>query len=366
MEKKRVLFMNLTPRWGMLHYSSQFCNAAWKNNTIITKIAIASYYKSNLYLKTDNFIKIRTNPDIKNFIFDSLNIIYHLLFICKIIRFKPEIVHFLDNHPWYIFYWKLFKFLWYKIYVTQHDPTLHSWEQSTLLWRVAEKVNSYLRKKSDKIFVHWDNLRNEVIKKYSVSDNKVYSIVHWNYNFFKDNFSKWGKIQNNTFLFFWRIMDYKWLDILLKSLDRVIKVYSDLNLIIAWPWNLEKYHSELNKYKNNIEIYNYNIEPEEAYKYFEKCEFVLLPYKDATWSWVIPVAFAFSKAVLVTNVWELKSVVQDDVTWYIIPPNNINELSLKIIDMLDNKNKIKLMWKSWRKFTEDNLWWNKIVNNIYN
>lgn len=366
MKKKRVLFMNLTPRWGMLHYSSQFCNAVWKNNNIVLKVAIASYYKSNLYLKSENFIRIRTNPDIKNFIIDSLNIFYHLIFIYKIIRFKPDIVHFLDNHPWYIFYWKLFKFLWFKIYVTQHDPTLHSGESNNLLWKIAAKVNKFLRDNSDKLFVHWDILKNEVINKYNISDKKIFSIAHGNYNFFKDHFSKWWKIQKNTFLFFWRIVDYKWLDLLLLALEEVIKNIPDVKLIIAWPWNMKKYLPQIKSLKKNIDIYNYNIEPEEAYIYFEKSEFIVLPYKDATGSWVIPVAYAFSKPVIVTNVWELPSIVKDNITGYVVDSNNIQQLSKKIIEMLISKNQAKKMWKEWRKFTENELSWDKIINKIYN
>jgi hypothetical protein len=93
----------------MLHYSSQFCNELNKKNNIDLVIAIASYHNSILYDKNINFIKIRTNPNIFSFIFDSINIFYHIFFIYKIVKYNPHIVHFLDNHPWYIFYSKLFK-----------------------------------------------------------------------------------------------------------------------------------------------------------------------------------------------------------------------------------------------------------------
>jgi glycosyltransferase involved in cell wall biosynthesis len=365
MEKQRVLLMNLTPRWWMLHYSSQFCNALNEIDYIEIKVAIASYHKSNLYNKHIKFLKIRTNPNFKSFILDTLNFFYHLFFIFQIIKFKPNIVHFLDNHPWYVFYWKLFKIFWYTIYTTQHDPILHSWENTTLLWKIAEKVNWILRNISDKLFVHWGKLKWEVIKKYNVSDDKVYSIVHWNYNFFKDNFSKWWIVEKNTFLFFGRIVDYKWLDLLLDSLRIVKKTIPDFRLIIAWPWSLDKYWSKIEWLKDNIDIYNYNIEPEEAYKYFEKSEFVVLPYLDATWSGVIPVAYAFSKAVLVTDVWELASVVWNSETGFIIEWKGVEQLSQKIIVMLKDKSKVMKMWKEWRKFTEQKLSWNTIVTNIY-
>ncbi len=362
--RKKVLVFNLTPRWWMLHYSSQFCNELFIKKNIELKVAIASYHNSILYDKWIEFIKIRTNPKLVSFIFDSLNIFYHIYFIFKIIKFKPDIVHFLDNHPWYIFYSKLFKSLGYKIYVTQHDPTLHSWESKTLLWIVATQVNKTLRKISNKLFVHWDILRDEVILKYKIDKQKVISIKHWAYTFF-NKWSQWLKTNKNTFLFFGRIIDYKWLDLLLNSLELVKKEFPYFKLIIAWPWNLDKYKKIIEEYKWNINVYNFNIEPEDAYKYFEISEFIVLPYKDATWSWVIPVSYSFSKPVLVSDVWELSSVVENGLTGYVIEPNNAKILSNKIIEMLSKKDKVKDMWINAKEFSDKNLSWKEIIDNIY-
>lgn len=348
----------------MLHYSSQFCNELNKKNNINLNVAIASYHNSILYDENIKFIKIRTNPNMFSFIFDSINIFYQILFIYKIVKFNPEIIHFLDNHPWYIFYSRLFKLFWYKIYVTQHDPTLHTGENTTLLWKIATKVNEVLRNISDRLYVHWDKLKKEVISKYNINQDKVFSIKHWAYTFF-NKWAKWLNIQKNTFLFFWRIVDYKWLDILLESLDIVKDKVPDFKLIIAWPGNLDKYQLLLDKYQNNIEIFNFNVEPEDAYKYFEISEFVVLPYKDATWSWVIPVSYSFSKAVLVTNVGELISVVKDWKTGYVIENNNSKILWEKIIDMLKNKDKIKELWKNGKIFSDKELSWKDIIDKIY-
>ena len=75
----------------MLHYSSQFCNALAENNDNI------------------NVIKVKTNPNLGSFICDSLNILQHIQLFKKIQRLKPDIIHFIDNHPWYIMYGKLLK-----------------------------------------------------------------------------------------------------------------------------------------------------------------------------------------------------------------------------------------------------------------
>jgi hypothetical protein len=95
----------------MLHYSSQFCNELFLKENIKLNVAIASYHDSILYNKDIEFIKIRTNPNTVSFVIDTLNVFYHIYFLINIIRFKPDIIHFLDNHPWYIVYSKIFKFL---------------------------------------------------------------------------------------------------------------------------------------------------------------------------------------------------------------------------------------------------------------
>lgn len=360
---KKVLVLNLTPRWGMLHYSSQFCNELSKKTEL--KVAIADYYNENLYDSSIWFIKIKTNPDLTSFFLNTLAFWNQIRFLYKVIKFKPDIVHFIDNHPWYIFYSYFFKAFNYQIYTTQHDPTLHTWDNLWIQWKIAVLTNTILRKNSHKLFVHWEKLKQEVIQKYWISESKVISIVHGNYNFFKDVFSKWWKTKENTFLFFWRIVDYKWLDVLLESLFLVKEKIADVKLIIAWPWDISKYRDKIDLLKENLEIINANILPEDAYKYFEKSEFVVLPYLDATWSGVIPVAYAFSKPVIVTNVGELSSVVDDFNTWLIIEKNNVAKLAESIIFMLENKEQVQDMWKKWRWFSDRELWWGGVVKKVY-
>jgi len=97
--------------------------------------------------------------------------------------------------------------------------------------------------------------------------------------------------------------------VLLHALKYVKKQISDFHLIIAGPGDISLYQELLIQYEENISLYNFHIEAEDAYKYFEVSEFVVLPYKDASGSGVIPVAYCFQKPVLVTDVGELSSVV---------------------------------------------------------
>ena len=89
---------------------------------------------------------------------------------------------------------------------------------------------------------------------------------------------------------------------LLHALEYVKNQIPDFHLIIAGPGDISAYQEMIQKYEDNIELYNFHIEAEDAYKYFEISEFVVLPYKDASGSGVIPVAYCFKKPVLVTDV----------------------------------------------------------------
>jgi len=347
----------------MLHYSSQFCNELSKKHNI--KVVIADYYNWPLYDEWISFLKIKTNPSFLSFIFDTLLIWNHIFIIYKIIKYNPDIIHFMDNHPWYLFYCPFFKKIWYTIYVTQHNPTQHSWEYDTIIWKIAILTNKMFRVFSDKLIVHWDVLKKELITKYNVLSKKIISVPHWNYTFF-NKYSKWRNVKKNTFLFFWRINDYKWLDILLDSIEIVKKEINDFTLLIVWSWSLSKYSNSIKCNKKNIEIYNYTILDSDVCNYFEISEFVVLPYKDATWSWVIPMSYCFAKPVIATNVWWIPLQVIDWETWFLIKPNNAIALAEKIIFMLKNKEIISNMWKKWKNFSDVKLWWLSIVEKIYN
>jgi glycosyltransferase involved in cell wall biosynthesis len=90
-----------------------------------------------------------------------------------------------------------------------------------------------------------------------------------------------------------------------------------------------------------------------------------LPYKDATWSGVVPSAYAFSKAVIVTNVWELANAVKDWKTGIILKEKSIEKLAEMIIFMLKNKEEVVKMWREGRKYSENVLSWEGVVKKVY-
>jgi len=74
------------------------------------------------------------------------------------------------------------------------------------------------------------------------------------------------------------------------------------------------------------------IPDEEIQVYFNACDIVVLPYTDITTSGVIPLAYAFSRPVVTTNIGGLKDIVNED-TGMIVPPRDAEALRNAIEDM---------------------------------
>jgi alpha-maltose-1-phosphate synthase len=347
----------------MLHYASQFTNALAKEGYVV-KVGIASYYEGDLFQDNISFIKIPSKPSPISFILDSLKFWNHVNFLLSLIRYKPDVVHFIDNHPWYLFYGCIARLCGYAIYTTQHDPILHSGENTGIASTLSRLVNALLRNISQKVIVHGEEIRSTMIESFHLDKNKVISVPHGNYNLFLQ-WKKEGAPEIDTFLFFWRIIDYKGLDVLLESLDTVKKTIPSYKLIIAGAWNLERYKALIEKNTSNIEIFNKNIPDEEVWRYFTRAEFVVVPYRDATWSGVIPLAYAFSRPVIASRVWALPSAIVEGQTGVTVSPESPIVLGEAIIDFLKRKDTLVEMGIVAKRYADTVLDWQDIAHKIY-
>jgi glycosyltransferase involved in cell wall biosynthesis len=67
------------------------------------------------------------------------------------------------------------------------------------------------------------------------------------------------------------------------------------------------------------------IPDEEIQYYLNACDIVVLPYTDITTSGVIPLAYAFSRPVITTNIGGLNDIVNDE-TGIIVPAKDVGAL----------------------------------------
>ena len=180
----------------------------------------------------------------------------------------------------------------------------------------------------------------------------------------KDTAKEALKISNkNVILFFGLIRDYKGLDLLINSVKYLNNRVSDLKVLVVG----ENYES-MSKYYDLIDKANLKdkflfdlqfVEEHNTAKYFISSDIVILPYKTASQSGIISLAYNFNRPVVVTDVGGLKEYIVENKTGFIVNPDE-KDLSDKINYFFENKlfEEMSLFIKnykekfSWKNFEE--------------
>ena len=135
---------------------------------------------------------------------------------------------------------------------------------------------------------------------------------------------------NIVFLFFGIVRKYKGLDILLQAMAMLIKEHSNVRLLIAGEfYESDAPYRELIEtlgMANAVKIENRYIPNEDVAQYFHASDCVVMPYRSATQSGVLSVAYGFRKPVVVTDVGELAALVEEDKTGFVAKPQDSDSL----------------------------------------
>jgi glycosyltransferase involved in cell wall biosynthesis len=132
-------------------------------------------------------------------------------------------------------------------------------------------------------------------------------------------------------LFFGLVRPYKGLDVLLEAMALLKR---PLHLVIAGEfWQDESaYRKQIARLEleTAVTIINKYVPDEEVAALMQTAVVVVLPYRSATQSAIVQVAFGHGKPVITTNVGGLAEAVQDGCTGLIVPPENPQALAAAI------------------------------------
>lgn len=275
--------------------------------------------------------------------------------IKRINKFKPKIIHIQDSYPWFSFGLPFLKK--YKLMMTIHDPIQHKGEK---------KIRDYFRDFSHRIFsnhfiVHGEKLKEEFTRKYKINKDKVDVIPHGSLESVKNYSEKKFIEKKNTVLFFGRIYEYKGLDYLIRAEPLIREKIPDIRIVIAGKGENFSRYRKLIKNKESFIIYNRYIPNEELPKHYQEASIVVLPYIEASQSGVVPVAYAFKKAVVITNVGSIPEMVDNGKTGIIVPPRNVKKLAEAIIYLLKKDKVRKAMGDNGYRKMKKELSWDEVA-----
>lgn len=345
----------------MIHYSSQLANALGKENDVT--IILPAHTDLKYFDPGINIKLIKAPPSIILSLIHLLNIFAFVDLYRFIKSCDPEVIHFLNEHP---FNNVIRLGIKCRIVLTCHDPVLHTGERSTFWMNLFKQNLHYQLKKADKIIVHGNVLFKDLVEQ-GITRDKIVVIPHGDFSFFK-NFAGSDIKEDHSILFFGRIKPYKGIRYLIEAEKIISRTASGYKLVIAGDGDITPYNIDT-KNNPNIIVINRYIDDTEVALLFRKSIMVVLPYLDASQSGIIPIAYAFKKPVIATDVGSISEVVKDNVTGLIIPPADAGSLAEAILKLLNNDELRKNMGENAYKKMKDEMSWDKIAREtikVYN
>lgn len=332
---------------GLVHYTSQLANSLSKTEsvTVVAPNGLdEKYFADSVRIKKMKMGNIKWNYLIDTMVFTRL-----LRFKDMIYKENPDIIHFQECPLWLVPLLPTLKK--FPIITTKHDTQPHPGTRIFIQKFCKQIYNIY----SNALIVHGENAKKDLNTK-----KECFVIPHGDYSFFLDYMDQ-KFTEENTVLFFGVIQKYKGLEYLIQSIPIIKKEIPHFKLIIAGSGNFTEYQNMIDDYEG-IEIHNRYIKDEEIPVFFQRAKVVVLPYIEGTQTGIIPIAYAFKKPVVVTNVGSIPEVVDEGKTGFIVPPGDPKALAQAIIRLLNDESLCKQMGRSANIKMNNELSWNTIAN----
>jgi glycosyltransferase involved in cell wall biosynthesis len=379
--------------WGIGDLGTYDCSLCYeldKKNINLTLITnwYYEYDKLSNFKVIKKFFKYSENMKISilrkvirgcEYCFTMLNLLN------KYSKESPDIIHI----QWLLFY--QFDYFWLrlliyflrrkntKIILTAHNilPHINGYKYKNIL----EKIYSQF----DGIIVHSKTLKTQMVEIFSakaknwpicvtsigVEDKLLVKVDQNILNTYRDKI-KSSKDKEYKFLFAGIIHKNKGLDILVKAWGNHINEFpNDKLYIVGNPsYNMNDELKYIRKYSTSINTSFGHKSDEELLAYFLECDFVVLPYKEASQSGVLMTALSLGKPVIATNVGGLPEVVETVKGGYVVDSNNPISLCKAIDKASEISNRELTEWNNdIRKKTLTNYSWDNIAKltlNFYN
>jgi alpha-maltose-1-phosphate synthase len=286
-------------------------------------------------------------------------------------RMKYDIVHVQEHLPTFFLFIPMLKLTKKQICWTLHDTEIFSLSigfsgRIRILFLRIVSQPSLMAKYADKIIVHAESLKKHLIAK-GINENKIHVIQHFGYKYLlEDNVlstkpEEW--LPNRYVLFFGNITPWKGVEVLIDAAKIVRRqLGKNFNLVVAGePYEgyrgipfFKRLEEEDHKYVKILDRY---ITSPEIPRIMNSSSFLVLPYNNtfqSSASGVIPLAYTFSKPVIVSRIPSLVEYVEHDKTGFIFDVKNSQQLANYILELITNPAKCTEMGKkAYQKMIKD-------------
>ena len=273
------------------------------------------------------------------------------LFYAKLLRYvivaKPKIFHILWNNKFQFFDRTLLT-LYYRLLGKKIILTVHNVNTSRRDSKDSALNRQTLRfqyRQADHIFVHTQEMKQELSKEYRVNESQV-TVIPFGINNSVPNTDlssieakeRLGlRKEDKTILFFGNIAPYKGLEYLVSAYQQIAAKRSDYKLIIAGrPKGFEQYWTQVQEMiradvqKGKIILRKEYIPDEETEVFFKAADVLALPYRYIYQSGVLFLGYSFGLPVLAADVGSLRDEIVEGKTGFVFKPEDPVDLERAI------------------------------------
>jgi len=324
---------------GLAHYVYGLGNALAARRhevTLLTAIGHETAELTEAYRVMEVFARFRTDP---------IRLGRSLLTLSQE-RF--DVVHFHGAiHPevYAPFLWVVRRVLRCPIVYTAHDllPLKGPLARGAIGPLLTGPLTRFVYRQASAVLVHAHENRERLLRRFSLRPETVHVIPFGNYCFMETlvdaEVSALGP-EVRTALFFGIIVESKGLMDLIRAFRGVAaRLPSSRLLIVGQPFE------DCGPYRDEIErlglrdrvVAEFRYVPlAEVPRYFRSADVVVLPYRDASQSAVLQVAYAFGRPVVATSVGGLRETVLHRQSGILVPPGDTRALTDALVEILSD------------------------------
>jgi glycosyltransferase involved in cell wall biosynthesis len=199
-------------------------------------------------------------------------------------------------------------------------------------------LTEFAFRSGDFFIVQSDVVKEQLLKLFPKARYRV--VAHPVYEIFGDPIEKseakrrLNVSDERVILFFGYVRTYKGLDLLLDAMPKILREVKVRLLVVG-----EFYENEAGFRKQiadlgitaTVDVRADFVANEDVSLYFSACDVVVLPYRSATQSGIVQIAYQLHKPCIVTNVGGLAEVVIDHRTGFVVAPDNPSSLADAVI-----------------------------------
>jgi glycosyltransferase involved in cell wall biosynthesis len=248
-------------------------------------------------------------------------------------RFEPDVVHHAQEHSdWRLLLAQL-SARKVPMVLTIHDVVPHLGSAPAPNW-LQKRVARKLRRDAAAYVVHGRALADELRTQPWYNGRTVYPIPHLPLRRVQ---APEPLPERPTLLFFGRLEYYKGLDIFIRAVELAAARIPELRAIVAGR-GVEA--TRCRGLVTKPELFDWRegfVAHDAVRNTFSEASVIVLPYREASQSGVIPLAFGFGRPVIATAVGGLPEVVENGVNGVLVPVAEPESIAQAIVTMVGDR-----------------------------